>query len=315
MNQVEQQLFFKKHCVVFGAGYVGRQVVAKALNYGAQVTALTRNPQTCRELRELGAKVVCNDIATPQWHSSIKEPVDFVLNSVAAGAADMSSYERSYLHGMKSLIDWLCQRAPRRVVYTSSTSVYPQGGSLLVDETFSLAAGNDKSSLLVGAEQLLVEASTNYPFPAVILRLAGIYGPGRHHLLDQILEDCGVFPGRGESHLNLIHRDDIVNAVFIAWSRADHPNVKAYNLVDDGRATRSEIVNWLCEQLGKPRITFSGEPAALRRRITPDRIISNALIKRELGWSPEYSTFREGYAKILSDNKKARLEGRAKDDA
>ena len=67
-----------------------------------------------------------------------------------------------------------------------------------------------------------------------------------------------------------------------------------------GSATKAEIVNWLAGELDLAPPRFTGEPAGGRRTVTSDRVISNAKIKAALGWQPRYSTFREGYASLLS---------------
>jgi nucleoside-diphosphate-sugar epimerase len=65
---------------------------------------------------------------------------------------------------------------------------------------------------------------------------------------------------------------------------------------------KGEITAWLAAQLGLPAPRFTGEPAAGRRTVTPDRIIANTKLKSTLGWQPRYPTFREGYREILTAN-------------
>jgi nucleoside-diphosphate-sugar epimerase len=73
-------------------------------------------------------------------------------------------------------------------------------------------------------------------------------------------------------------------------------------VADDAAATKSKVVEWLAAQVGRPPPRFSGGPASTRRGFAepPDRLISNARIKVELGWRPAYVSFREGYRQILS---------------
>jgi nucleoside-diphosphate-sugar epimerase len=130
----------------------------------------------------------------------------------------------------------------------------------------------------------------------VVLRLAGIYGPGRHHLLEQVR--AGEAAGRAAAHLNLAYRDDIVAAVWAAWSAP--AGARIYNVADDGAETKGEMVAWLAARLAVAVPKFTGAPAGGRRSVTPDRIIANDRLKTELGWRPSWPTFREGYEKILS---------------
>jgi nucleoside-diphosphate-sugar epimerase len=285
-----------KHLVVFGAGYVGGAVAAEALAVGARVTALTRNPETARHLGLMGCDVVVADLAQADWYDQICEP-DFVLNSVSSGRRGLEGYLRSYREGAQSIITWGQKLSLGTVplVYTSSTSVYAQDHGQTMDESMPADAEDERGKLLLAAEALL----TTWPGPTSILRLAGIYGPGRHYLLDQMKSAPLELPGIADHHLNLIHRDDIVSAVFASWARTTAFSVQIYNLVDDGRATRREIVEWLAQQLGLavPRITGISAPG--RRAVRPDRIVRNDKIKSALGWRPRYPTFRDGYADLL----------------
>ena len=149
--------------------------------------------------------------------------------------------------------------------------------------------------MLLATEQALL-AAEDAAVTRVVLRLAGIYGPGRHHLLEQV--KSGEAAGRAESHLNLAYREDITAAVWAAW-RAP-AGARIYNVADDGAATKGEVVAWLAARLGVGLPRFTGVPAGGRRAVTPDRIIANDRLKSELGWRPGCPTFRDGYEKILS---------------
>jgi nucleoside-diphosphate-sugar epimerase len=71
-------------------------------------------------------------------------------------------------------------------------------------------------------------------------------------------------------------------------------------VADDGAARKDAIAGWLARRLGVPPPRFTGASAAGRRAVTPDRVIVNARIRRMLGWSPRYPSFRDGYETILS---------------
>jgi nucleoside-diphosphate-sugar epimerase len=302
--------FFRgKRLVVFGAGYVGGELARQALARGMQVTTLTRNTERAAALAALGAEAVAADLAGDGWHGRIAGGAEFVVNCVSAGGGGIEGYRRSYVGGMASILAWARARgAAGTLVYTSSTSVYPQDGGVTVDETAPTEGTGERAQLLLEAEAQL-RASEKMAGPAVrpcrrwfVLRLAGIYGPGRHHLLEQVR--AGEMAGRGDYHLNLIHRDDIVAAM---WAALGAPPVVAneiLNVADGGAALKGEIAAWLAAQLGGPAPRFTGEPAAGRRTVTPDRIIANTKIKVTLGWQPHYPSFREGYRQILTANRR-----------
>ena len=187
--------------------------------------------------------------------------------------------------------------ASSHLVYTSSTSVYPAADGQRVDESSTTEGGNPLPGILLKTE----ERVRAWRGAHTILRLAGIYGPDRHYLLNQLRdsESDGRVAGQAETHLNLIHRDDIVAAVFATWAQRETTAGQVYNLADDGAAPKGEVIAWLAAHLDRSAPEFTGQPAGGRRRMTPDRVIANDRFKAATGWRPHYPTFREGYAAIL----------------
>lgn len=290
-----------KRLVIFGCGYVGEAVARRALGAGMVVEALTRNPRRASELATLGVRVVVDDLAATAWHERIAPGAPFALNCVSSGGGGPDGYRHSYVGGMKSVLAW-ARRAPvATLVYTSSTSVYPQGDGQVVDESAPTAGVGETGAILLEAEALL-RAATDACGRSFIFRLAGIYGPGRHHLLDQMRAGAAELPGLGTHHLNLVHRDDIAAAVIAAFSCPEERAGGIYNVADGAPATKAEVVAWLAERSGLPTPRFAGGKASGRRGFAapPDRIISNARLKAALGWRPRYPSYREGYAGILS---------------
>jgi len=298
MTAVAPEFFAKKHLVIFGAGYVGAEVARQAVARALRVTALTRNAAKAEALRALGATAVVADLAADDWHRhpALAKGADFALNCVSSGGGGADGYRRSYVEGMRSVLAWAGRVPVGVIIYTSSTSVYPQDGGVRVDETAPTEGTGENGRILLEAEALLRGWDGG---PGFVLRLAGIYGPGRHHLLDQVREGSGIVAGRGDHHLNLIHRDDIAGAVWAALAAPAEAKGGVFNVADDGAAPKAEVIRWLAGRLGATAPDFSGAPAPGRRAVTPDRVIANDKLKCVLGWRPLYPTFREGYAAIL----------------
>ncbi len=290
-----------KRLVIFGCGYVGSELVRQGIAKGLRVTALTRNAQKSGLLRQLGAEVVTADLAEASWHSAIPGRADWVVNCVSSGGGGLDGYRESYVKGTHSIVKWGRDCGPMdTMLYTSSTSVYPQGGGAHIDESAATEGVGERGKLLLEAEAATLGGAglDGACQRAFVLRLAGIYGPSRHHLLDQI--KAGQVSGRGDYHLNLIHRDDICAAIWAALESSSNLRGGIYNIADDGAALKSDIVAWIAARLSMPVPPFTGEPAVGRREITPDRVILNAKAKGALGWRPVFSTFREGYENLLS---------------
>jgi len=291
-----------KRLVIFGCGYLGIAVARGAVAAGLQVDALTHNSARATELAAAGVHAVVADLAGCEWHDRVAPGADLVLNCVGSGGRGIAGYRRSYVDGMRSILAWAIRGPVGTIVYTSSTSVYPQTGGALIDESAPTDGVGGNGRILVEAEALLrqsVKACDRW----FIFRLAGIYGPGRHQLLDQIRAGAAEIRGSGEHRLNLVHRDDIVAAIGAAFSAPVGVRDRIFNLVDDAPATRMDVVQWLAVQSGRSAPPFAGGAAGARRGIAEplDRRIGNARLKAELGWRPRYPSFREGFRQILDE--------------
>lgn len=300
----------KKRLVIFGCGYVGSALAEEAQARGLQVTALTRNHGRALALRAQGVEVVVAELAGVDWHAQIPDGAEWVVNCVSSGGGGVDNYRRSYVDGMRSILEWAKGAPVGTLVFTSSTSVYPQDGGVWVDETCSTKGATELPQVLVEAEELLRETSARAGSDAssvaavcqrwFILRLAGIYGPGRHHLLDQMRRGETQIAGRGDHRLNLAHRDDIVAAIWAVLEAPASVANEVFNIADGNPATKAEISAWLAGCFGCASPSFSNEAVRGRRAVTPDRMISSAKLSARLGWSPRHPDFRHGYAALLA---------------
>jgi|UniRef100_UPI004049380E nucleoside-diphosphate-sugar epimerase len=297
MSLDSHRFFTKKQLVVLGCGYIGAEVARQAVIRGLKVTALTRNPAKAAKLRTDGIDVIESDLASHGWHKLMPPRADFVLNCVSSGGNGIEGYRQSYVGGMESALAWSRSAEIGAFVYTGSTSVYPQDGGVSVDETSATDPINDRAALLLETEDI-VRASTTLG-RWFILRLAGIYGPGRHHILDQ-LQSGKTLSGSGTHRLNLVHRDDICSAIWSALGAPDKLANGVFNVADDAPVSKAELASWLADQMGLPAPTFDPTVQSTRGRIVPDRLILNTKLKQQLGWRPVFSDFRQGYANILA---------------
>lgn len=291
-----------KRLVVFGCGYIGSAVAQAAAAAGARVEALTRNAEKAAVLRSQGlAKVVVAELASSDWHGQLDGAPDFVVNCVSSGGG-ADGYRRSYVDGMISILHWAAKASGSigTLVYTSSTSVYPQGGGVNVEEAAPSEGATPNGKIIRESEILLQTAPAAARARWFILRLAGIYGPGRHHLLNQLRDGATSLGGSGEHRLNLAHRDDIVSATLACLTASDAIESQIFNVADSAPAHRGEVVRWLSAELGRPVPVFDGLPGARRGgEPMPDRIIDNGKIRRTLGWQPRFPDYRAGFGAIL----------------
>jgi len=200
---------------------------------------------------------------------------------------------------MRNLISWLAASAPKKFVYTSSTSVYGQSDGSVVTEDSPTEPMAETARVLLEAERVLIEAARDRKVPAVVLRLAGIYGPERGYWLKQYLKNEARIEGEGDRILNMIHRDDAVGAIIAALERGQQGEV--YNVVDDEPVTQLSVLTWLSERLGRQLPPAVPEDAVEgRKRGVTSKRVSNEKLKRELGYEFRHPTFREGFAEELS---------------
>lgn len=293
--------------VIFGCGYVGTAVAREARTRGWSVVALTRNTARAAELRALGVEVVSADLATDAWHDAVPRDQDHVVNCVSSGGGGLPGYWRSYVEGTQSILRWAGASLPANYVYTSSTSVYGQGGGETVTEDSPTGGGSEASVPLLAAEKLVLHSAVFRR--AFILRLAGIYGPERHYLVDQLRAGATLFPGTGAHRLNLAHRDDIVTAIFACLDAPETVRGGVFNVADDAPSPKGDVAGWLARRLGVASPEFAHDrteqlpagvsPVRGRSGPVPDRIISNARLKEVLHWTPRYPDYRAGYEAIL----------------
>ena len=285
--------------LIVGCGYVGLPLGARLALEGHEVYGLRRNPAAEPELRAAGIQPLFADITHPGELDKLPSDFDWVVNCVAAGG-DRDDYCKIYFDGTARLLDWLGRNPPQKYVYTSSTSVYGQNDGSLVDESSPVKPAVETSQILVATENVLQRAATasaidsrQKDFPAVILRVAGIYGPGRGHAFKQFLSGHARIEGDGARYLNMIHRDDVCGCI-IAATQKGRPG-QIYNAVDNEPVKQLDFYQWLAGVLKKEAPQAEPESLTRRRGITNKRV-SNVKLRGELEYTFQYPDFRTGYA-------------------
>lgn len=280
--------------LIIGCGYAGTAVGTELIRAGHEVFALTRSENRSEELRSRGFHPLVADVTRPEDLGRIEPRFDWIVNTVSSSEGGVEDYRAVYYQGTANLLRWLETAPPRKFVYTSSTSVYGQTDGSLVKESSAAEPASEMGRVLRATEDLLLEAARNKQFPAIILRVAGIYGPGRGHLFLQYLKDEARLAGAGDRLLNMIHRDDVANCIVSAL-KSGRPG-EIYNAVDDEPVPEIHFFRWLSETLGKrmPPHAATGEEPARKRPLTHKKV-SNRKLRMELGCALRYPTFRQGY--------------------
>jgi nucleoside-diphosphate-sugar epimerase len=293
--------------LIVGCGYVGVPLGAELVRLGHEVFGLRRNPAAENELKAAGIQPLFADVTKLEELNKLPREFDWVVNCVAAGG-DAENYREVYFNGTKNLIEWLAcgdeaQRRPapnppKKFVYTSSTSVYAQNDGSPVKESSPTEPAAETSKILVETEKVLLDAAAQRKFPAVILRVAGIYGPDRGHWFKQFLKDAAHLEGDGARFLNMIHRDDLIGCIIAALKNGRAGEI--YNAADDEPVSQLHFFQWLAQAVDKPLPpSVPANPDAVRRRGVTNKRVSNRKLKMELGHQFKYPNFRIGYSAEL----------------
>ncbi|MBK1879976.1 NAD-dependent epimerase/dehydratase family protein [Pelagicoccus mobilis] len=294
-----------KRLLILGCGYLGRFLVADAVARGMKVLAVSRNLDTLRDVEALGATGFCGMVDESAWHDAAGQDVDFVVNCVSSAGGGLEGYRQSYLKGNESLCDW-AERVgfEGAATYTSSVSACGDAAGKWVDEKSCPLPGNERGKIVAESERLFLERMT--ASSKIVLRLAGLYGPGRHLMLDRLKTGPAELPGWADYYLNLVRIEDVASSIWACFE-SEELSSELFNVVDDQPALKGEMVSWLAEKLGVGVPDFVGASSASgvgSRRLgekgpPANRRIRNRALRESTGWSPRFSTFREGFADLM----------------
>lgn len=290
--------------LIVGCGYVGLPLGAELARQGHEVFGMRRSNTAEAELRAAHINPVIADVTKPATLANLPGPFDWVVNCVSSSRGGAEEYREVYLQGTRNLLEWLASVPPKKFVYTSSTSVYGQTDGSAVKESSPTEPAGETGRILVETEKVLQEAAQQKNFPAVILRVAGIYGPGRGHLFQQYLRNEAKIAGKGDRFINMIHLDDVAGAIITAL-RSGKPG-DIYNAVDDEPVAQIHFFRWLSETLGKdmPPFATEAENSARKRGLT-NKKVQNRRLKMELGCQFKYPNFRAGYTAEIQRQERA----------
>jgi nucleoside-diphosphate-sugar epimerase len=190
-------------------------------------------------------------------------------------------------------LEWLC--------YYSTVGVYGDFGGAWIDEQAPARPVNPRSLWRVEAEQAWREYAAKRGVPLLILRLAGIYGPGRSSF-DKLREGTArriVKPGQV---FNRIHVEDIGRVTALA---AERRLAGTYNLADNEPAPPQDLVEYAARRMGvpvPPDVPFeAADMTPMARSFYADnKRVSNAAIRQALGIELLYPTYRAGLDSIAA---------------
>jgi nucleoside-diphosphate-sugar epimerase len=286
--------------LIAGCGYVGGRVAAMWQARGMQVFAITRSETKAKELANAGITPILFELAHATPMPQLPD-IDTVLWSVGFERTTDATRQAIWIEGLQRLLNALPSRSePRRILYTSSTSVYGDGHGQDVDEHSLPIPTSEGGIACLAAEQLLQDFATYSSACVSILRLAGIYGPNRLLRRTADLENNVPIMSPPDEWLNLIHVDDVVTAIDSISSMKSPPALM--NIVASHSVTRREYYTTLAKLVDAPLPTFAAPTAEstsqFPRRGGNRRVVSG--IRESLQIPFRYDSIIDGLSAALS---------------
>lgn len=275
------------HIALIGGGYT-LQRVAELLNPDDFVIT-SRNESTCDGWRARGwhaHQVSLEDRASIQGLFTVYPGIRQIVDSVPPVRTSQDPAA-----GVKNLVTVVRGKPIEKVIYLSTTGVFGvRDGSIVTEETPA------KPWNVQGEARWLSEQAYRAGgVPLTALRLPAIYGSDRG-LLFSIRSGSYRLVGTGESWTNRIHVDDLARIIHRAFEQTELPPILCVS--DDEPAQARDVARFICSREGLPMPGYVSEEDVLKGggyTMLSNQRVQNSLMKKVLGLSLQYPTYREGF--------------------
>lgn len=292
--------------LIIGCGYTGIRLGRTLREAGHAVTGTTRSPERAAVLESEGFRPLLLDLSGR----------GAARRALAGEAPDVCFYLAPPLDPepgteVEEVIRALVRAPLLAFVYASSTAVYGDRGGEIVDESALPRPDSPAGRARLATERYVLRAGWEQDCRPRILRIGGIYGPGRT-LRDPIQAGRYHLIEGTSSWSNRIHVDDLARVLIAAWLRGSDGRI--YNAVDDEPHPSEAFARFVADACGLSLPVIGLEEA--RTRYGPDRLarklaskrISNRRMHEELGVELRYPTYREGLRAALHEEAGGRAE-------
>jgi nucleoside-diphosphate-sugar epimerase len=268
-----------------GCGDLGQRAAKRLLARGDDVYALRRHPpaQDDASVRWLSA-----DLTRPESLPEFPEGITQLVYLPTPDRREEQAYRAIFVDALRHLLNALRQQPLKRILFVSSSAVYGEHGDDWVDEDTPPAPLGFNGKVLLEAEHWLSTQST----PSTVLRLAGLYGPGRLELIERLRAGRACAPRAPVHWTNRIHVDDAAAAIAHLLQL---PEPQALYLgADDAPLPMHELYRQLAGMIGAPAVPDGPAPASIG-----SKKLSNARL-RASGFRCRWPDARAGYAGLLN---------------
>jgi nucleoside-diphosphate-sugar epimerase len=280
-----------KSVLVIGCGYLGAELLRELNRAGWKGTGVTLSESSAEALRKQGLEVVAADLRVSDIRALTQINPAVIIHCASSGKGGPAAYQEIFLETTTRLTK---EAQFEHLIFTSSTSVYAQTDGSFVTETEPAEPNQETGKILRQTEELVLANQ------GTVLRLGGIYGPGRCVPLEKLFLGQATIEGGGERVMNSVYRTDAVSAFCLA---AENRWKGIFNVVDNTPVTQLEWFQWVCAKLRCPLPPFVPRDLNRKRGWTSKKV-SNAKL-RARGWELRYPSFREGIEQVLSERERA----------
>ena len=262
---------------ILGCGYVGEEVARAWKQEGHALWATTTRRERLGELAELVETPLIFDSTDPSTNLDFTADLDGILVSFApskGSGVDLGQSRKTFLGGLQRLVETLDRRprnTPLQIVHLSSCGVYGNRHGALTNETAPISDMHPVNQVLLQAEEMMGSIRSD-KIKVCVLRLGGIYGPGRDIPSMLLSAAGGLVQRNGQNVPCWIHRDDIVRGACFAF---DQGLDETYNLVNDTQLSGQELTDRLCERAGLPLakwLTIDTTDRILNARVSNEKL-------------------------------------------
>ena len=282
----------------FGLGYSAAVLAHRLKAEGWRVAGTARTRDRVKDLTAQGVEAYQFDAPMPHATAALAGTTHVLVS--APPTVDGDPALTHHVHDLSAL-----SPRPQWVGYLSTTGVYGdhQGGS--VDESTPTAPSSERAKRRVAAEHAWLAWGAAVDVPVQIFRLAGIYGPGQNQLVS-LREGKARRIVKAGQIFSRIHVDDIATVLEASIARPNPGTI--YNVCDDEPAPPHEVVEYAAALLNidpPPAEPFEEASRSLSEMAISfymdSKRVKNDLIKRELGVTLRYPTYREGLKALLNE--------------
>jgi nucleoside-diphosphate-sugar epimerase len=274
--------------VIVGCGFLGEVAADLLSKSGWEVLGICARPQSLPPLSSKSSEARALDITVPFAIEPAWRHVDALVHCAGPDQATTESYRLVYVQGLRNAV---AAFAPRRVLFTSSTSVYAQTDGSWVNEASETRPHRETSRILLEAEDIALNAGGS------VARLSGLYGPGRSVLMRKFLSGEAILEGDGTRWINQIHRDDAARALVQLVEGRANPGI--YNVTDSTPATQLEVYSWLADHFHRPLPSYGPADLQRRRGWTNKRVCNRRL--RKTDWQLTYPAYRDAIPTLIEN--------------